>query len=849
MTQAVDFYGVPLKVGDTVTLTGNFVVPPTKPYWDVYVEKADPHMQHLMTLIDTDFDNDYKWFSAECECQKTKLIWVLSGWCAKKGAPFSDGHKDASAVVSPADEKEHPMPKIGDKIKILALSKVQKKIGDVDFGLLTDHTEHVMTVIKYSDTYDGFVRAKCDCGSHIIWCVHKSWISEIIATPAPEKISVVVKSGNFICPKCDFKQAALYPACYNCHTEVVFIKSGPDDVDASSPKGPYGGAKNGCPCVQCINGMHECLKSPPPPPEIQTLTQKAGGIHALRKSSPWGVSSSLCHTAKIYPQHEIKGDEFPLFARPCPVRPRHGFVDSRIVRDYVDVENLIAETKLASGADAWEIVFMKYVESSWSAIITPAGISIGTGNDGATAGHDSFIIPAPSTPSVIYGWLEVDAESVGIKETPYIEIVSNDACAYVVQIRDGPAVSLLTTCVPDDVSIKAVVRAEGDLLAWESKAKEFSPGTIVWHPGGTVTSHYAVHCVQNGIPITCEAEEPKIGAVLKKSETPKITEFEALSGMISDADDFIKNRLGDEGNRTDLCTVSIATLHAQSVWGDDSHLIALRAAGAVACARLATAACIGEMRYGIKKGVVRHDYPGISGCGDDAKTECDGDCSGYECCDDCSGMTCTGNCDGMSRCYCETDNEDDKCESCEKWDHCEKCEDHKECDCDLECTCDEDGCKHYRCTCARGRSGSAASRETIYDDVLSTDFESLSNILEHATSDFSRSGWSTGYGGHAWAECARQTKRLVDSLVTFTSTPNRKTWGDVVEAWNRVVNVSHNNGKLLTKFGMTPKVMGLLATAPAVGFIRNTTLDIIKGLSEKRCGIGAKADSPVKAEV
>jgi len=72
------------------------------------------------------------------------------------------------------------------------------------------------------------------------------------------------------------------------------------------------------------------------------------------------------------------------FSRPCPMRPRHGFVDSREIRTVAEAAGLIQET-LHADEDA-EIVTMPLVNAAFSGIWTPGSLVVGQRNDRATAG-------------------------------------------------------------------------------------------------------------------------------------------------------------------------------------------------------------------------------------------------------------------------------------------------------------------------------------------------------------------------------------------------------------------------------------------------------------------------------
>src|SRR5207249_1717819 len=52
-----------------------------------------------------------------------------------------------------------------------------------------------------------------------------------------------------------------------------------------------------------------------------------------------------------------------------------------------------------------------------------------------------------------------------------------------------------------------------DMLAWEKQVATFTSGTAVYHPGGSLASHIAVHCALHHIPVLT-TREPKVGETL-----------------------------------------------------------------------------------------------------------------------------------------------------------------------------------------------------------------------------------------------------------------------------------------------------------------------------------------------
>ncbi len=122
---------------------------------------------------------------------------------------------------------------------------------------------------------------------------------------------------------------------------------------------------------------------------IDPETQKARGIVLLHekkarvlKNLGWKVPRHLPFASGT--QFSASSFNFPVFGRPCPTVPRHGFVDSIVCKDSDALNALSSETyDVEEGA---EILVTKPVDCSFNAIATGGVITIGGGNDGATSG-------------------------------------------------------------------------------------------------------------------------------------------------------------------------------------------------------------------------------------------------------------------------------------------------------------------------------------------------------------------------------------------------------------------------------------------------------------------------------
>jgi len=264
-------------------------------------------------------------------------------------------------------------------------------------------------------------------------------------------------------------------------------------------------------------------------------TQKAKGIVALAEaglSVPWfrviADADDIPDAIKFLRYRAVTY----AFARPCPSRPRHGFVESRPV----NLTNPEAAAEIAMLLDLArhfdpqaEIVLMNYVPAAYNAIVTPGAVVIGPGEDGATAGVNAVTIPwigfdpeHPRNAAIIEA-----IEHADVRESPYFEfVITRNALtsafseAEAVQLRDGPRVSATSSdFIPRRIVVGRVLTIsdpqELDLLAWEDVVRELSPDSdVVYFPGGSLASHAAVHCVARGIAVVT-SHEPKIGEVLE----------------------------------------------------------------------------------------------------------------------------------------------------------------------------------------------------------------------------------------------------------------------------------------------------------------------------------------------
>jgi hypothetical protein len=143
-----------------------------------------------------------------------------------------------------------------------------------------------------------------------------------------------------------------------------------------------------------------------------------------------------------------------------------------------------------------------------------------------------------------------------------------------------------------------VVAAKGDLIEWKAMCEKFKPGTVVAHLGGTMSSHYAVHCIEHDIPIITAGELPALGSTLeaipvKKPEKDIYRVLEGLAIGVNFQIDYESAVL-----------IVLGALHNSAFLDKkDSRLFG---AAVMFALKLGFAACFGEARYKDHHKLARH---------------------------------------------------------------------------------------------------------------------------------------------------------------------------------------------------------------------------------------------------
>lgn len=252
-----------------------------------------------------------------------------------------------------------------------------------------------------------------------------------------------------------------------------------------------------------------------------------------------------------------------FFARPCPITPKHGFVESRLVSSYEEIVSLFKET-LAEDPNGELLLGPAFHNISFNAIYTETGcLSIGPGNDGATGGKGS--VQFPVSPIVIKDEVKATA-GIGKDDVAYLEIVygsltkSRYTSPHLVQMRGGPAINAVDSdYIPEQITVTNVIVPNENLLIWAKQVESISPGTVVWGAGHTLSSHAAVHCIIHKIPFIT-SHEPAVGEVISPSNNVEQKALSTLAfkqGIMSG----LKSDLSQHYGKAQLLAFSLSILH------------------------------------------------------------------------------------------------------------------------------------------------------------------------------------------------------------------------------------------------------------------------------------------------
>ncbi len=520
-------------------------------------------------------------------------------------------------------------------------------------------------------------------------------------------------------------------------------------------------------------------------------TQKARGVRLLAQYG------SLDSTIIIQNEEQLKGCEV-LFkkltsvvfkARPCPITPRHGFVETRDVGSFEELCRVWEEAR-AADPEA-EVLLMPSIQADWSAIVTPNSLVWGRSNDGATSGKGAQtlllgggkfnnLVPAISgqaTKTYSVSQTLLDAAGILKDQFPYLEFVFEDMKPICVQIRGGPKSKPVLDYIPKKMIVKAVHKLDfevndelpepspcecydedececpeptggisvEDMLAWEALVPTLPKGTVVYHPGGSINCHFGVHCVLNKVAYIT-TYEPKVGDTISPPKKNQPIEREALRrgmrvGIVK----------GEKKYKVDFKKEAATAMFMLHNFPSDHGPLGSWMLGHSASRlyRLLALACLGEYRH----------YPGEGGS---SKVSTQWAIQHGFIKND--GTIATEKLDLMYgyRLF----------EPWRDWYHSE-----------LE-----------------GTEYAGGNRHEVFQDAWMLDHHELQARLTVATRSFLEDKWIGGFGGLNWGRCGLAALRLYDAMIAVDEKPSLRRIKVLVELMNKIVNMVHNNGNVFNKF-------------------------------------------------
>jgi len=511
---------------------------------------------------------------------------------------------------------------------------------------------------------------------------------------------------------------------------------------------------------------------------VPLRTQKARGVVAATSLSQYSAIPrwlAIAPIQSVLPQcyGDMSTYNYPLFARPCPRRPRHGFVESRIVNNREELLGVVAETMAADRLG--EVMLMAPLTGRASAVVTDSGVVWGMGNAGVTGGKGKQVmlpVPPKKQDQGITDHLKRAHRNFGAEMhgSVYIEVVEDDGNPTIVQMRDGPAeVAIGGNYVPEkDYIVQNVIvptfEEQENLLLWEKRVAGAPKGTAIVIRNSSLTSHCAVHGLANKFAVLTEgpfADAPEtlaIGTILQPADNqpPPLTkaDYAAIAKYM---------RKTIPQDRASRAAFAVSVLHAMSVWGNDPALLWLRAAGVMTMAKLVVSACAGE---------ARHFYR----CGPGRYTEGAAPTIPWK--------MITGRELGMSN-YPE------------------------------------------RSVVLQSVYRYSIKRLALIAENCVEDFRG--NWNGRRLDRHGRQQGSCGYGGPKWRDSSKAARKLCTAIIKFKKRPCERTWAEVSMCYNMAVCLAHNGGRVLNKWAGASEI-DQCARFPQLGLMSPQAMFICTGV-------------------
>jgi hypothetical protein len=476
---------------------------------------------------------------------------------------------------------------------------------------------------------------------------------------------------------------------------------------------------------------------------------------------------------------EIPDAEFPLFARPCPRTPRHGFVNSRRVKNWEEAAKVFMEAQAAD--EASEMLLSWEEPANFSAVANSSGVTYGYGNAGVTAGSSAeyFFIPGDGSTS---RWKRALSEAtlcdIDTLEDIYLEAVQSHPRIRLVQARTGPCVSQKRPVISQHpkTPISHIVNLSpscsptiGDVLSWlptdaDTESEKYldnlvlkhGNGLVVWAKNVSPSSHIVVQAICRNISVVFAKESPELKETLEK--TYKLDATATNVKTLLQSTDFLRGI-------TD--TLPTALFAGISIPSNTSLIDYLAEWAALSLAGVHNMSAIASYPAASMSSAQKHRLGTLYAVSMAA-----------------SVFVPLIGVMGEAR-YWPTNYRGD---------------------------CDNDFPYIYM---LKGRK---ASRTNMWEACFNMQLPDFIQYSIAATKDFTKPGWSSSYGGPKWAEAGFQALELFETLCQLIE--GKRPLSTVIDQWNRAVMAAHNGGKVVDKF-LPTYVIAVITSQPTLGFLSN----------------------------
>ena len=302
---------------------------------------------------------------------------------------------------------------------------------------------------------------------------------------------------------------------------------------------------------------------------------------------------------------------------------------------------------------------------------------------------------------------------------------------------------------------------------------------MVWLPGGSLASHWAVHAITHKVAVVTSMRVLSPDMEIKPtSVVPSLTdgdlewladrmkrwvERDYVTGVAHGL--YAKGTIGS----------AVAMVQQQHLWGTEQHLMELRAAGIVSLIRFLSAACVGEVRYYMRNG------PG-STRGVSQRTVLRGEDSFQSF--------------GRSAIY-SIYLRPVPLEVLEE------------------------------------------TMRNVFNDFMEPGWRNEDDKVRFDRDGEIKGPQHYGYGGPKWGNSAAVTEVLIRRARQFIKDPTAERWAALMKQANFAVNTAHNNGQVLSKW-LNGHFFDNVTKMPAGGFLNAFTARVCLGLQMQ--GVGCDSD-------